>query len=467
MSFISPTFLACLVPFVFLYYLVSSRWRPLVLVATAAVFYTAVSPWWSLLLAVETGVVFAVGRAMARPDRRRAALLTGGVVSLLAVLAFFKVAPSLHGSALASLALPLGISYYTFKLLSYLIEIYWGKLEPERDPIAFAAYVSFLPQLPTGPIQRPGDFLKQLRAPSPAVASGLRLVLFGLFQKVVVADRAAVWADSLFSDKGTGLDPWLALLGTYAYAIQLYADFAGITDIALGLGRIYGIEGPPNFRSPYMAESLPEFWRRWHMSLTTWITDYVFMPLRMLTRNWGQLGLAFSLMANMFLIALWHGATVPLLIFGVVHGLMMIAAISTKKRRDVFFKTRPRLKAARAVWRPVLTFHIVLVTLVLFRAPTLASAERVLGQVASAAGRIVAGAPLPWKETFGQKTPREDLLLLAFGLVVMAVARSRWQVTRWILSRPGWLRWSWYYAAVLAILFLGKGGSGNFIYAGF
>jgi alginate O-acetyltransferase complex protein AlgI len=479
MSFISPIFLACLVPFVFGYHLSPARWRPAVLVLTAVLFYALVSPWWVLLLGALTAVAYGAGLAMSKVGPRRRAAFTSSIVVIVSVLAFFKYAPRLaqalatgHSSALAGVILPLGLSYYVFKLLSYVIDVYWGKLEPERDFIAFAAYVSFLPQLPSGPIQRPGDFLAQLRSPSVSVASGLRLILFGLFQKVVVADRASLWVDPVFAPAGASLDPLTAVVGMYAYAIQLYADFGGMSDIAIGLGRLFGIEAPPNFRSPYMAESLPEFWRRWHMSLTSWISDYVFMPLRMLTRQWGTVGLVVCLMANMCLIGLWHGATAPLLVFGTLHGALMVAATLSKKKRDAWFKTRQRLRSARAYWRPVITFHIVALSLVLFRAPNLAVGWRVIGQVARGAAHVAGGVPLHWRQVlFANESHtaerREDLLVIAFGLIIMAIARGRPAVMDWILSRPGWVRWSCYYLAVLTLAVLAKLNSGTFIYAQF
>jgi alginate O-acetyltransferase complex protein AlgI len=479
MSFLSPVFLACLVPVVFAYHLLPSRFRAWVLVLTAALFYCWVNPWWAALLGLLVVLTYGAGLAMAGPEARRARVMGVAVVGIVSVLAFFKYAPRVsllavsgHDSALANLMLPLGLSYYTFKLLSYVIDVYWGKLAPERDFMAFAAYVSFLPQLPTGPIQRPGDFLTQLRAPSASVASGFRLILFGLFQKLVVADRASQWVDSVYAPGGSALDPVTALVAVYAYAIQLYADFSGISDIAIGLGRLFGIEAPPNFRAPYFAESLPEFWRRWHMSLTSWITDYVFMPLRMLTRNWGTFGLAVCLMANMCLIGAWHGATLALLVFGALHGALMVVATLSKKPRDAFFKARPRLRALRPFWRPIVTFHVVAASLIIFRAPNLAVAWRVFKQALVGAAHVLVHAPVNWRAVLFLNQShaseyREDLLVVLLGLCVMAVAHSRLAVTQWILARPGWVRWAWYYAAVLAVVVLGKVKSGTFIYAQF
>jgi len=398
---------------------------------------------------------------------------------LIGVLAFFKYAPQVAHSVAGTRAtvldrvlLPLGISYYTFKLVSYLIDVYWRKAEPEKEFLAFAAYASFLPQLPFGPIQRAGDFLTQLRAPSASMASGLRLILFGLFQKLVIADRAAQWVDPIFADGGAAFDPVAALLAIYAYAIQLYADFSGISDIAIGLGRLFGIESPANFRSPYFAETLPDFWRRWHMSMTSWINDYVFVPLRMSTRNWGRLGLAISLMTNMLVIGLWHAASAPLLLFGGLHGALMVLSVFTKKLRDAWFKTRPTLRAARAVWGPLLTFHTVALSLVIFRAPNLSTAYRVLAQAAVGTTHILTHVPTNWTRVLFidpkyARNYREDLLLIGLGLVVMTIAHGRPVVARWISTRPGWVRWSWYYVAVLAVLVFAKNGSSGFIYARF
>ncbi len=479
MAFTSPFFFACLLPFVVLFHLVPARWQPLVLVLTSATFYVALNPWWALLLAALTGITFVAARRMALSESRRATLFAAAVTALIAVLAFFKYAPQIahsisgaRATLLDRVLLPLGISYYTFKLVSYLVDVYWRKLEPEQDLLAFAAYASFLPQLPFGPIQRSGDFLSQLRVPSASMASGFRLILFGLFQKLVIADRAAQWVDPIFSEDGATLEPVAAVLAIYAYAIQLYADFAGLSDIAIGLGRLFGIESPANFRSPYFAQSLPEFWRRWHISMTSWLTDYVFVPLRMATRNWGSLGLALSLMANMVLIGLWHAASASMLLFGAAHGAMIVVSAFTKKPRDAWFKTRPRLRAARAVWAPVLTFHAVALSFVIFRAPTLSTAYRVFAQAAVGVKNILTHVPTNWTRVLFVDPKfvhdyREDMFLVAFGLIVVAIAHGRPVVARWILARPGWVRWSWYYVTVLALLALAKNGPTGFIYTRF
>lgn len=479
MTFTSPVFLACLVPFIALFHFSKARWRPLVLVLTSTTFYIALDPWWALLLGTLTGLTFVVGRRMAVSEHGRATVFAAAVVSLVSVLSFFKYAPQIahsvagaRASLLDHVLLPLGISYYVFKLLSYLIDVYWEKLQPEQDFLAFAAYVSFLPQLPAGPIQRAGDFLTQLRAPSASMTSGLRLLLFGLFQKLVVADRAAEWVDRVFASSGSALDPAAALLAIYAYAIQLYADFSGISDIAIGLGRVFGIDCPANFRTPYFAENISDFWRRWHISLTSWLSDYVFVPLRMATRNWGRFGLGISLMVNMLLVGLWHAASVPLLLFGALHGVIMVFSVMTKKPRDAWFKGRPALRASRAIWGPLLTFHTVALSLVFVRSPDVATAYRVFAQAATGVKHIVTRVPTDWTrvlfiEPYVAKAYREDLIVIVLGLVVMALVHGRPALTRWLLACPAWARWSWYYLAVLTLLVLAKSGPTGFIYSRF
>ena len=210
--------------------------------------------------------------------------------------------------------LPLGVSYYSFKLISYLIEVYWDDDAVERDPVIFFLFPAFFPQIVSGPIQRPEPFFAQMREVTGRtlnvgqIEAGFRFILGGLMMKLLVGDRLLAFIDAV--DQSHADYRYSVVVTTVAcYILQLYADFSGYTNIALGVGKLFGVEGPPNFNAPFAAVNIQEFWRRWHMSLTLWLTDYLFTPLSMSLRDYGQAGLIGAICLNMVIIGLWHGFT--------------------------------------------------------------------------------------------------------------------------------------------------------------
>ncbi len=225
---------------------------------------------------------------------------------------------------------PLGISFFTFRLISYLIEINRGKIEPTRDFVAFAAYIAFFPTLLAGPIDRPNDFLPQLKSARifdyNMAIDGTRQILWGIFKKMVIADNMAIFLGSDWGDVGSHNATTL-ILAALVYPIQLYADFSGYSDMAIGVGKILGIRVAINFRYPFFTRNIAEFWRSWHISLTTWVTDYVFMPLNVRFRSMHNIGLIISIIISMVIIGFWHGAAWTYAIFGLYHGLLYIPLI--------------------------------------------------------------------------------------------------------------------------------------------
>src|SRR5215470_7081504 len=324
--------------------LAGRRW---LLLAVSCAFYATWSvPFGGLLLAVSAVAFFLANQiAATERDSVRRAWLTAAVVVLFMPLVAFKywgatrpLFVDLLGERWASrlvwvgVAAPVGISYYTLKLVSYVVDVYWGRIQPSRRVSSVALYAAFFPQILSGPIQRAGDFLGQINRIKPTdpalVASGLRLILFGLFEKLVVADRLGVLVDQVYGSPHEHSAAALTL-ATYAFAFQLFADFSGLTDIAIGAGRVLGISAPPNFDAPFYAENIQEFWRRWHMTLTGWVRDYLFTPVRMALRNWGQWGLAASLMVNMVAVGIWHAPLLTFVVFGLIHGTYVFVSTST------------------------------------------------------------------------------------------------------------------------------------------
>jgi alginate O-acetyltransferase complex protein AlgI len=394
MLFTSATFLLFHLAVVALRW-VLPRWlvAPLLLVSSY-VFYLSWGPAYGLLMGGMTGVGWAVALGLERGWHRRM-LLGGSVVALLGVLAWFKYAGFLaaQGAAVLRLlghetgpgkvdiVLPLAISFYTFELISYLVDVYRGT-PAERSLWRFALYVAYYPHLIAGPIVRAGELLPQLHTPSAfdgqRFSDGVFLCLIGFTKKLVFADRLSFWADEVFAQPGAhaSFGVWM---GVIAYTGQIYCDFSGYTDIARGASKMLGLELPENFRLPYLSTSLTEFWRRWHMTLSRWLRDYLYISLGGNRHGaWAQYR---NLFLTMVLGGLWHGANWTFLFWGALHG----AGLAVHKLWDGFARARSwgalreRLPYRGAAWAGTLVF--VMVGWVYFRAPTFTLAHEVLGRM--------------------------------------------------------------------------------------
>ena len=318
----------------------------LLLIVGSFVFYG----WWSwkfaLLLAAEIVVSFALGLAIAQSKRLSERNLYFGLqlVFTLGVLCFFKYfnffmqswvdawsALGVHFTAVSiQVVLPLGISFYTFQTLSYAIDVYKGYIEPTRDFVSYSAYVSFFPQLVSGPIGRAEGLLPQMLKKRnftyEQAVSGTQTIILGLFKKVVVADALAPLVDDIFNNSSR-YGSLSLILGGVMFAFQIYADFSGYSDMAVGIGRLFGIELIENFRFPFFSKSIPEFWSRWHRSLSTWFNDYVFFPLAFKYRNFGRPGVAFAVCITFLISGLWHGAAYNFVVWGLCYGLLYVPYI--------------------------------------------------------------------------------------------------------------------------------------------
>jgi len=313
--------------------------RKIVLLLASYIFYMAWNPVFVLLIIGSTTVDFLVGGGLSREEqpRRRKALLAISLAANLGLLGFFKYTGMLQDSAAMLLralgmqvhwttlevVLPVGISFYTFQTLSYSIDVYRRRIPPTRSPLDFALFVAFFPQLLAGPIVRAADFLPQLTRPVKLRCrqEDLFLILRGLAKKVIVADNVGRFADAIFSDPGAWPSAviWLAAI---SFAVQIYCDFSGYSDMAIGIARVLGFELPRNFEHPYFARNPSEFWRRWHISLSTWLRDYLYIPLG--GSRAGPLRVHTNLMITMLLGGLWHGASWNFVLWGFLHGLALI-----------------------------------------------------------------------------------------------------------------------------------------------
>jgi len=470
LTFTELRFFACLVPAVILFYCLPIRWRSAFLLLLSYFFYMTWSVPYSVLLFVLTALVYflaiAADRASSGRARRIAAL--SAVVLLVGILTGFKSLPHWQNSSagfIHNLAVPLGISYYTFKLISYVLDVYWEKMPAEKNFAALALYTSFFPQILSGPIQRAPDFLEQLKTRIsaglnvPVFDTGVGFVLLGLLEKLVIADRIAPFIAQV--DGGLDLHSGLAvLLASYCYTLMLFADFSALTLIALGIGMLFGIQGPPNFNRPFAAINIQEFWRRWHMSLTSWLGDYLFLPLRMAFRKAGMWGLSVSILINMAVIGIWHGIRFNYLAFGLLHGVFMMSSVVTTNWRNTFFKSRKGAGPFRRIWGQVVTFHLVTLAFIFFRASSLSTSLHILRRISQAGADSSGVAPLDGDIFRAALAAAFIALVLGYGLF------SR-NVEDFLAQAKGLPLYVIYGIAIFAIVLLKVVDGGQFIYARF
>ena len=341
MVFSSPIFLFGFLPIVLLLSLVVGRSAQNgILLAASLLFYAWGEPVFVFLLLSSIGVNFCVARAFSGAGIRRSFLLGAGVGFNLAFLAFFKYGPFLLENTFGSLdadggggasllerwpELPIGISFYTFQAISYLVDVYRGHCRPQRSLLDLGLYISMFPQLIAGPIVRYSEIEDQLvnrKRSLDGFNEGASRFVRGLAKKVLIADTLAVVADASFGAAAGELSVWMAWLGLVCYAFQLYFDFSGYSDMAIGMGRMFGFRFPENFNLPYSARSVREFWRRWHMTLSRWFRDYLYIPLGGNRKSASRV--AFNLLIVFALCGLWHGASWGFLIWGLYHGCFLL-----------------------------------------------------------------------------------------------------------------------------------------------
>ena len=389
MTFNSLQYLAFLPVVVILYRLLPRRGRQWLLLVGSYIFYGAWDWRFLGLLAVSTLTDYTVGRRLSTTEneRSRRLLLVVSLVVNLGILATFKyyeffvdgLQDLMAGAGLEpnlgtlALVLPVGISFYTFQTLGYTIDVYRRDVEACRDPVVFAIYVAYFPQLVAGPIERADRLIPQLERletdlDATRVTSSLALILGGLTKKVVLADQLAPIVDQAFSGESTTTVS--AVVGAVAFAGQIYGDFSGYTDIARGSSRLLGVELVRNFREPYLSLSITDFWRRWHMSLSQWLRDYLYIPLG--GNRGSRLATSRNLMITMLLGGLWHGAAWTFVVWGGLHGLYLLVErlLGIDHRQWRWWQ-----KPFALLW----TFSLVLFAWVFFRSPDISSAWDYLG----------------------------------------------------------------------------------------
>lgn len=391
----------------------------------------------------------------------------GSAEEILGVFNVFYHFPSLK------VLLPVGISFYTFQTLSYSIEVYRGKITAEHNLSHFALYVAFFPQLVAGPIERADRLLPQIGREYDydhvRTMEGLKQVIWGFFKKVVIADRLALLVNHVYADPGEQSAPAL-LLATYFFAFQIYCDFSGYSDIAIGTARIMGIDLMRNFNRPYHSKSIHEFWSRWHISLSTWFRDYLYIPLG------GNRVARSRLYANVMIVfvvsGLWHGANWTFVVWGMLHGFYILAGQWTVRLRETVCRAvgLTRFAGVHKTLQMLITFHLVLLSWIFFRAQSIGGALDIIRRILrfEDAGEFLAVITTQGKAAFVLGMGRYELTIAVISIVVMELVhlfeRQRERVPAKTAETPLWRRYVVSYVLILIILVFGEFSSNEFIY---
>jgi len=444
-----------------------------VLLLIASYVFYAWANWRILpLLAATTIIFYGLGIAIseAKKDGYKSLFTIFGVILGIGTLLYFKyfnffissfkdlfeslgLQTHLHTF---KIILPVGISFYTFRLLSYIIDIQRGKFKPTRDVIAFATYVAFFPCILSGPIDRPATLIPQLQCKRtfdyPLAVEGMRQILWGLFKKVVVADNCAVYVNLAFGGDYQTQTSSTLLSAAVCYSFQMYADFSGYSDMAIGIAKLLGFRVTNNFDFPFFAQNIAEYWRKWHISLTSWLTDYVFMPLNIQWRDWGNRGMILAIVINFVLCGLWHGDNWTFVLWGFYHGLLFIPLILSgamfKKNKLVTYGWG--FPKPKVLFNILLTFSLVTLGNIIFRADNLGQAFGYLKGITNIRSMFL--------------MPAEKILLMKSVLVIACLLIVEWneRKNRFGLEKSGttWkpgFRYAMYYVILLSILFsMGK-----------
>lgn len=387
-----------------LYFLFPHRFRWPLLLFSSCVFYMFFVPAYIFILFATILIDYFAGIYIARPaGKHKKTGLVISIISTCLVLFIFKyfnffndnislLARAAHWNysiqALAIL-LPIGLSFHTFQSLSYVIEVYRGNIKAEKHFGIYALYVMFYPQLVAGPIERPQNMLHQFYERHSFnyddVVFGLKKMLWGYFKKVVIADRLAIYVDAVYNNQSHHNGTSLAL-ATVFFTFQVYCDFSGYSDIAIGSARVMGFRLMTNFNRPLLSKSVTEFWRRWHISLTTWFNDYLFTPMVIAWRDLGNPAVILALLITFFISGLWHGAAWTFVVFGSVHGIVMCYEFATKKfRKNLSRKVPPVLFTSLST---LFTFLFVCFAFIFFRADTFDDALTIAGKIFFDQGKL-------------------------------------------------------------------------------
>jgi alginate O-acetyltransferase complex protein AlgI len=471
-----------------LFFILPHRWRWILLLGASYLFYISWNPEYVIVLLAVTAIGYLAGLWLARDTRpaTRRLLLLFSLTGVLGILFFFKdtnlsnrvfqtVFEPFGASHLFSrihLVLPLGISFFTFQTMSYIIDVYRGVARPEKHAGIYALFIAFFPQLTAGPIARTNLLLPQFyesHAPDyEKIVTGLQRMAWGFFKKLVIADRLALLVNVVYA-KPTSYTGLVLLLATYAFAFQIYCDFSGYADIVIGAARVIGFQLQENFQQPYYAQSIIDFWRRWHITLYNWLRDYIYYPIsraihRSRISSKSSLILIIPPMATMLASGLWHGTHWTFIIWGALHGLFLVISVAWSKRDGGLQQPFMLPNWIATGLKIFATFNLVCFAWIFFRANSLSDAVYIVRHLfvnpgtPSALFDIVPGGWYEWMIA---------LLALLLMEAVDWMRERNGNLQTLIRRQPVWLRWSVYYGLVMVIFMLGKFQANEFIYSRF
>ena len=469
MVFNSIEFVIFLPIVVLLFYLLPQKARWLMLLVASCVFYMWFVPKYILILLVTIIIDYSAGILMekhADEPKKKKTFLVISVVSTLLVLFIFKYLGFINDNFVwlcqklgldvrtsVNIILPIGLSFHTFQSMSYVIEVYRGHQKAERHFGYYSLYVMFFPQLVTGPIERPGNLLRQLHEYKDFryenISKGMRLILFGLFIKMVVADHLGAYVDEVYANPAE-YNSWSVMLAMAFYSFQIYCDFFGYSTIALGSAKLMGFDISDNFRTPYLAKNIAEFWHRWHISLSTWFRDYVYFPLGGSRVKFGRW--AFNILVVFVLSGIWHGAAWTFLFWGFAHGLLHILEKALRNRFPYKEPNSKWLGISLDALRIAKTFVLVTLFWVMFRATDFANMRDIFVAAVSnfGGGQSLAVKPEVW------------LYLALFILSDLLLFNTRFDA--WCEGKPMVVRWLIYALLIFLVIACSSVNSFPFIY---
>ena len=444
------------------YYILPHKFRWGLLLLASVVFYASAD--WKMLALIGGSIVVSYIAGLkieqAENEKQKKVWMAGCIILLVAILMLFKyfgffadVIGNMLGatSFVFNLVMPLGISYYTFKIISYLVDIYKGKIDAEKHLGYYALYVSFFPQILCGPIERADHFIPQLKNvckfEDKLAAEGLGRIIIGLFKKLAIADRLALYVGTVF-DAPTAYPGLASIMAVAFYTIQIYCDFSGYSDMAIGMAQMLGIRTRENFNYPYFSRSIKEFWSRWHISLSSWLRDYIYIPLG--GNRKGKMRKHLNTLAVFLVSGIWHGSSLSFVFWGALHGFWNM--ISTPKKDD------------DPVWKQILQVLVTILgvafTWIFFRAKDLATAFTMIKHMILGFGLSIDQITASLLPFTGDNTCAAYFLIICLLILFQAV--FEWRRTRGKGTSYGWI------AAMLAMtLLLGQFGSSSFLYGQF
>lgn len=469
-----------------LFFLLPHRFRWPLLLFASCFFYMFFKPVYILILILTIVIDYYAALFIAKQtdQKKRKLLLLVSIVANVGILVVFKyynfiaenlqiVLDSLHKTGhipLLNMLLPIGLSFHTFQAMSYTIEVYRGKQAPEKHFGIYALYVMFYPQLVAGPIERPQNILHQFHEEKKFsyenMRSGLVLMAWGLFKKVVIADRMALFVNQVYGDpfKYHGIP---LIISTVFFAFQIFCDFSGYSDIARGSARCMGFEFMQNFDRPYMSKSISEFWQRWHISLSTWFKDYVYIPLggnRKGVARW-----CFNMVIVFLLSGIWHGANWTFVMWGLLNGIYLIVEHLSNKL--IFKKTDKPQNVFLSLFHRIKVFALITLAWVFFRAQDISQAFYVIKNmfkgIPAQISEILHNEHMARLKLLYINNSLGDFIIAALSLILLINVHFRlkkMEFGEWIMTKPAYVRWPVYYSLVIAFVILGVFNKSEFIY---